>query len=244
MPTDRIAAIADRLLQARRLGARIVLDDAPRDFEEGFAVQARVVEGLAVDVAGWKVNPMPDRLALFAPIPASGLVAAGGTWRVAGGQPAGIEVEIAFRMGSDVQVDASPDAVLAAVASAHVVYELCQSRIAEPASQPRYVALADCISNFGLVLGPEIHDWRRKDLRGVLGRLLVDGKPHAEGRSVDPVAALLALPPSLAARGHRLQAGHVVITGSLTGMSWLTGRHALDAEIDGCGRVAIHLDAQ
>jgi hypothetical protein len=40
MSDTRIAAIAGRLLAARRQGARIALAgaDAPRDYEEGFAI--------------------------------------------------------------------------------------------------------------------------------------------------------------------------------------------------------------
>ena len=47
----------------------------------------------------------------------------------------------------------------------------------------------------------------------------------------------------MAARGKTLAAGQVVITGSLIGMNWLTGRHALKGVIDGCGEVAIELAA-
>ena len=51
------------------------------------------------------------------------------------------------------------------------------------------------------------------------------------------------LPPAMAARGKRLAAGQIVITGSLIGMNWLTGHHALEGLVDGCGNVAIELAA-
>jgi 2-keto-4-pentenoate hydratase len=132
--------------------------------------------------------------------------------------------------------------VLGAVASAHVVFELCQARI-DPIAQPRHVMLADCIYNFGVVVGPEIAGWRDQDLKARPGRLLVDGRVHSEGRSVDPLGALQLLPPAMAVRGKQLRAGQVVITGSLIGMNWLTGRHALRGVIDGCGEVAVGLAA-
>jgi 2-keto-4-pentenoate hydratase len=245
MPDTRIAAIADRLLAARRQGARIALagPDLPRDFEEGFAIQDKVVAALASPVIGWKVMQVPDGPVIFAPILQLGRIAPGGTWNVVGREPAGIELEIAFRFASDVPAGAKPEAVLDAVAAAHVVFELCQSRLADPAKQPRHVMLADCISNAGLVVGPEIAGWRKQDLRARPGRLLVDGKPHAEGKSVDPIATLQMLPPALAKRGKRLAAGQIVITGSLIGMNWLTGRHALDGIIDGCGKLTLDLAA-
>jgi 2-keto-4-pentenoate hydratase len=243
-PDDRQSAIAARLVAARRQGARTPLsgDDLPRDYDDGFAIQDAVVAGLASPVIAWKVMEVPNGPVIYAPILQSGQVAAGGTWKVVGDQPAGIELEIAFRMGRDVPAGATPAQVLDAVAAAHVVFELCQARI-EPIAQPRHVMLADCIYNYGIVVGPEIANWRSQDLEARPGRLLVDDKVHNEGKSVDPIAALQLLPPAMAARGKGLRAGQIVITGSLIGMNWLTGRHALKGIIDGCGEVAIELAA-
>jgi 2-keto-4-pentenoate hydratase len=245
MPNDRLDRIATRLLAARRQGARICLSAAetPQDFEEGFWVQERVVPQLASSIIGWKVMPVANGPVIYAPILQSGRVEANQTWTVLGGEPAGLELEIAFRMGREVAPDASSVEVLDAVAAAHVCFELCQSRIADPGNQPRHVMLADCIANAGIVIGAEIAQWRRMDLTSRAGRLLVDGKIHAEGKSLDPVAALLMLPPAMGRRGRRLAAGQIVITGSLTGMNWLTGRHQLNGTIDGCGEVAMTLAA-
>ena len=245
MSKDRLATIADRLVAARRQGARLALagPDLPADFEEGFAIQDKVVAALASPVIGWKVMAVPQGPVIFAPILQSGRVAAGGTWELVGREPAGIELEIAFRMGRNVPAGATPAQVLDAVESAHVVFELCQSRLAEPGKQPRHVMLADCIANAGLVVGSEIRGWRSENLKERAGRLLVDGKVHVEGKSADPIGALQMLEPALSARGKSLAAGQVVITGSLIGMNWLTGRHDLKGVIDGLGEVVIQLAA-
>ncbi|HJU30272.1 MAG TPA: hypothetical protein VJ740_02400 [Hyphomicrobiaceae bacterium] len=245
MPDDRLSAIAERLLAARRQGTRIALDgpELPADFEEGFAIQEKVVAGLASPIIGWKVMAVPQGPVIFAPILGADEVKDGGAWDVAGPEPAGIELEIAFRIGRDVAAGATEQQVLAAVESAHVVFELCQSRLTDPGKHPRHVVLADCISNAGLVVGSQILNWRSEHLADRAGRLLVDGRVHVEGRSVDPVAALLMLPPALAARGKMLTAGQIVITGSLIGMNWLTGHHALEGSIDGLGRVSLDLAA-
>jgi 2-oxo-3-hexenedioate decarboxylase/2-keto-4-pentenoate hydratase len=237
MPDDRLNAIAERLTSARRAGARIALDDSPRDYEEAFQVQDRIAANLGEAVVGWKVNELPDGSAAFAPILSSGVVPPNGTWNVAGREPAGIELEIAFRMGRDVPGDATEDEILDAVASAHVVFELCQSRLAKPETVPRHVALADFISNAGIVVGETFTGWRERPLQAVPGRLFVDGRLHIEGKSADPLRALSVLPSGLAARGKTLRAGHIVITGSLIGMKWLTGRHTARGDIDGCGSV-------
>ena len=245
MSQHRLADTADRLLAARRTGARIALADAelPADYAQGFAIQERVVAGLNSPVIGWKVMQVPEGPVIFAPLLQAGQVAAGGRWTVTGTEPAGIELEIAFRIGADVPSRASGAELLASVATAHVAFELCQSRIANPEARPRHVMLADCIANAGLVVGSEIDAFRTRDLSGRPGRLLVDGAVHAEGRSGDPLAVLQLLPPALAAQGKALEAGQIVITGSLIGMNWLHGRHDLLGRIDGCGEVAMTLIA-
>ena len=245
MSEGRLDGIAARLVAARQQGARISLSgsQSPKDFEEGFAIQERVVPALNSPIIGWKVMPVANGPVIYAPILDAGRVEANGTWTVVGREPAGLELEIAFRLGRSVAPEASAEHVLDAVAAAHVVFELCQSRIADPARLPRHVMLADCIANAGLVVGPEIAGWREKDLKARPGRLLVDGAVHAEGHSVDPVAALLLLPSAMARRGRRIEAGQIVITGSLIGMNWLTGRHNLKGVIEDCGEVAMTLAA-
>lgn len=240
---DRISAIAEQIVAARRQGARVVLKDAPRDLAEAFAIQDKAVAALGSPAIGWKVIPQPSGETMFAPLLASGNVAPGGAWTLVGKEPAGIELEIAFLMGRDVAAGANASQILDAIKSAHVVFELCQSRVADPDNQPAPVKLADCILNAGLVLGPKFEGWRTRDLKGIPGRLLVDGRVHKEGKSVDPIAAIQALAPAMAARGKTLAKGQTVITGSLIGMNWLTGRHALKGVIDGCGEVAITLEA-
>jgi 2-keto-4-pentenoate hydratase len=244
MTSDRIAAAAERLTEARRTGTRIHLGgDTPQDWAEGFAVQDKVVQALGSPIMGWKVIEMPDGLVIHAPLLASGDIKAGAQWASVGPEPAGIELEIAFRMKRDVPLGATPDEILDCVGTGLVVFELCQSRLADPSAQPRHVSLADCISNSGIVIGQDIPDWRTLDLKGRLGRLLVDGKVLIEGRSIDPIRALQVLAPALGAAGKPLKAGHIVITGSLIGMNWINGAHALKGEIDDLGTVAVGLKA-
>jgi 2-keto-4-pentenoate hydratase len=245
MSQDRLDCVAARLVAARQQGARISLSasEMPADFEQGFAIQERVVPALKSPIIGWKVSPVPNGPVIYAPIVAAGRVQANGTWTPVGHEPAGLELEVAFRLGCSVAPEASAEQVLDAVAAAHVVFELCQSRLVDPAHLPRHVALADCIANAGIVVGPEITDWRGKDLKARPARLWVDGRVHVEGRSLDPVGALLLLAPAMARRGLRIEAGQIVITGSLIGLNWLTGRHVLKGVIEDCGEVAMNLAA-
>src|SRR5262245_9476021 len=114
MSKDRLSAIADRIVAARRPGARIELggDDIPRGFEEGFTSQAKVAAALGPPAFGGKWMALPNGPVISAPILQPGGVPAGGTWTLVGKEPAGIELEIAFRMGRDVPAGASRDEVL------------------------------------------------------------------------------------------------------------------------------------
>jgi 2-keto-4-pentenoate hydratase len=232
------------MVAARRAGARIALGatDRPRDDAEGFAIQDMVVAALASPVVGWKVRTMPGGAVHFAPILQMGVIANGGTWEVVGREPGGLELEIGFRLGSDIPFDATGEQILAAVATAHVVFELCQSRIDAPDHQTRSVAVADCMFNAGVVIGSAMAHWHREDLGGRSGLLRVNGKVHARGRSADPIGALQRLPAALQARGKQPKAGQIVITGSLTGLTWLTGTCTLDGTIEGLGSVKMTLN--
>jgi len=245
MTPDQVKRTAERLLAARREGARVAFGagELPQSLADAFAIQEEVVAGLASPVIGWKVIELPTKEVIFAPLLQSGVVPAGGVWTTAGRAPAGIELEIAFRMGRDVPAGAAPSAILDCIEAAHVVFELCESRLADPDSQPQPAKLADCILNSGIVVGASFPDWRTRDLRAVPGRLFVDDRLHKEGRSVDPIRAIQVLAPALAGAGKTLSKGQIVITGSLIGMNWLTGRHALRGVIDGCGEVAVGLAA-
>ncbi len=243
MSQDRLTDIALRLAAARRAGTRIVLPDAPRDFDEAAVVQDKMIAALGARTIGWKVNELPGGMVTFAPILDVGAVANGGTWTVVGSEPAGMELEIAFRMGRDVAPGASRAEIIKAVGAAHVVFELCQSRIADPANVERHVALADAISNHGIVVGPEITGWRAMGFKAVPGRLFVDGQMLKDGQSADPWRALEVLPAALGKLQKKLSAGQIVITGSLIGMNWITGRHDLRGVIDGCGEVTMKLVA-
>ena len=245
MTPDQIARTAERLTAARRQGQRLAFakGELPTSHADAFAIQEKVVAALASPVIGWKVIELPGGEVIFAPLLEAGIVPAGGTWKTNGKEPAGIELEIAFRMAKDVAPGAGPEAVLDAIETGLVVFELCESRLAEPDRLTQAERLADCILNSGIVVGSAFADWRTRDLKGVAGRLLVDGREHKAGTSVDPIRAIQVLAPALAKAGKRLARGQIVITGSLIGMNWLSGQHAITGEIAGCGTVAAKVHA-
>jgi 2-keto-4-pentenoate hydratase len=130
----------------------------------------------------------------------------------------GIETELCFRIGRTLgSVDTTPEQAKAAVASVAPAFELNSRRIAGAADEG--VRLADDLSQWGIVLGPEVapvpEDFDFDELRvelwsaerlagGALGRDEID--PH--------YLSLARLAKLLARFGLALEAGQRVITGA------------------------------
>jgi 2-keto-4-pentenoate hydratase len=80
-----------------------------------------------------------------------------------------------------------------------------------------------------------------ESLVNIPGRLAIDGEIVGEGRAEDPYATLAWLANLLAERGRGLEAGMVVITGSLIAtVSIASGQRAVFT-VDGLGEVAMEV---
>src|SRR4051812_15933884 len=96
-------AAADRLGQARS-GAPLVRDRdiVPPDVAGAYAVQDALLARLGA-VGGWKVGAKdPDAEPGAAPLPASGLLPSGVQLKGPTWQLRGVEMELAFRLGRDI----------------------------------------------------------------------------------------------------------------------------------------------
>ena len=127
-----------------------------------------------------------------------------------------VEPEVALRFARDVEPGADRSAVLAAVSSAHAALEIVDSvwtgyrfRIEDNT--------ADGSSAAGVVVGAEID---LAAIADVAVLLTVDGGEHGRGVGADasghPADGVVWLADQLAARGERVRAGDLVITGGLT----------------------------
>lgn len=74
----------------------------------------------------------------------------------------------------------------------------------------------------GLVYGPPIKDWRRRDIAGQQVALLCDGKPWRTGSAAlaidNPMVPVTWLANELSRTSIRLRAGEMISTGTLSGM--------------------------
>src|ERR1700732_950748 len=195
------------------------------DSEERYVALLHDKHGNAV---GYKVGLTSAPMQAFCRIdhPIAGVVLArrvvqsGASLRRADFGRLGLEFEIAVRIKSDVAVTGVPltaemirphiDGVCAAV-------EIVDDRSADYSALDVRSLVADNSWNAGIVLSEFAAQW--SDLGGVLGRATKDRVAIGEGHGRDilghPFNSVACLAAQLAARGVRLKAGQVVMTGSV-----------------------------
>ncbi|MEQ4304667.1 2-keto-4-pentenoate hydratase [Plantactinospora sp. B6F1] len=151
------------------------------------------------------------------------------------------EPEFAFVLADDL---AGPGLtrrdVLAAVGSVHPALEIIDSRIVD-----WRIGLVDTIadnaSSGGVVLGPDPLPVAAADLATAPCAFLVDGEVVATGVGADvrdaPLGALLWLANRLGELGQRLEAGQVVLSGSLTRAIPIDSGNIVVADFPGLGSV-------
>jgi 2-keto-4-pentenoate hydratase len=242
------AVVAQRLIRAHNGAvalphAQVLAPDAA----VAYAVQDETMRGLGT-IGGWKVGAKgPAIEPACAPLPASGLFPTGATllgppWRMRG-----IEVEVAVRLGRDlIAADGEPDAatVRDAIECVLPVIEVVETRLTDWRDSAPLAQLADLQSHGGLVIGePSALSPGALDLRTVDAYLAFDGQPVASTHGANPASdiwRLLAwLARHCAQRGQPLRAGHVITTGSCTGMLFAPEGAHVQAQLAGIGLVEV-----
>ena len=249
MIDDRTLRAATLLIEAHQTGrsvTEIPADCRPRSAAEAYAIQDAVAQRLG-PIAGWKTGaPSPEAEAAYAPIftvtpgPARFLAA---TQRLFG-----IEAEVAFRLSHDLPPRGKPygrDDVIAAIASMHPAVELVDSRFADWQQADAWSKVADNQSNAALICGPAVAGWHdlRLDLAHPPITVTINGAVAARtiGNSGgDPLRLLTSLANHCTARTGGLRAGHLITTGSITGVTFARPGAVVIADFGRLG--AIHVE--
>lgn len=245
-PASPPSRIADRLLAARSRGAGVAWPEVlPANRDDAFAAQALQLRSLG-PVGGWKVGARHATAEpSCAPLPASGLLPSGATLDGPAWRMRGLEVELAVRLGRDLEADAPPSAqqVRLALDAVLPAVEVVETRLADWAGSDPLAQLADLQTHGALVLGAPQAVPAQLDLRDVVAYLAADGQPLASARGGNPAADLFRLLGWLAAhctrQGTPLRAGQVVTTGSCTGLLFAAAGTQVQAELQGIGQVRL-----
>lgn len=240
------ATIAERLLTARRQGSGVPWHDVlPASPEDAFAAQALQLRALG-PLAGWKVGAKHAAAQpSCAPLPASGVLSSGAQLHGPSWRMRGIEVELAIRLGRDLDADEPPspvqlrqaiDAVLPAV-------EVVETRLADWQGSDPLAQLADLQTHGALVLGAPHPVPASLELTDIAASLTVDGQMLASTRGGNPAGDLWRLLGWLAVhctrQGLPLRAGQVITTGSCTGLLFVDAGTDVQAELQGLGQVLL-----
>ncbi|WP_420966688.1 2-keto-4-pentenoate hydratase [Bradyrhizobium sp. B120] len=238
---------ADRLVTARNGGRPVSWRDIlPLDRAGAYAIQDATLSRIGPS-GGWKVGASgPEAEPICAPLPASGLLTSGARlgpkFRLRG-----VEVEVALRVGRTLTAEdaALPDRELArAFDAAYPAIEVVETRLENWKNSAALAQLADLQSHGALLLGPaSTVSLPSVDLRGVEAHLAVGNEISRQTTGGNPASDIWRLLRWLirhcADRGVPLSPGHIVTTGSCTGMVFAKERTSARARLAGLGEVAV-----
>jgi 2-keto-4-pentenoate hydratase len=238
---------ASLLVEGRRRHRQITpFAPGPAGAEDAYAVQDAVARRLDT-VGGWKVgakaageipNAAPLLSDLVRPSPAE--------WPSSSLHMIGIEAELAFRLGRDIEARREPvarDEIWNAIASVHAAIEIVDTRLVDWKNADRRWVLADNQSNGGFVYDPQGMPVPDRSFAEAPVRLAIDGRIAVEGRGGNPAGNPRWLVEWLvnhcAQRRGGLRAGMFVTTGSYTGMPFVEPGASVEATFDGIGTVRV-----
>lgn len=149
-----------------------------------------------------------------------------------------VECELAVRLSRELPEKGSPytaNDVRSAVGEAMAAFELIEDRNAVYKECDARTLIADNAWNAGIVTGAATQVAVDMELNGLGGRLSVNGEPKAEGPTDDPMGALAWVANLAVSRNRPLQAGMVVITGSVVATLPIARGDHFRFELDGIG---------
>jgi 2-keto-4-pentenoate hydratase len=251
---------ATLLLEARAKNTPIAgLPEAvrPASVEAGYAIQDAVTAKIGMRVIGRKIGctavdsqrflgvdgPFLGRM--FAETShKSGITLPGSAFTMRG-----IEGEFAFRLAHDFPprpIPYSRDEV-GEGATLHSAIEIVCTRFVDWLNVGAPSLVADNGAHGAFIEGPAVRDWHKLDLANHRMTLTVDGKQIAEGTGGavlgHPVDALVFAVNASAQRGHPLQSGDAVSTGTCVGFHPVGPDARVVVDLGALGRAELQFSA-
>lgn len=210
--------------------------EPPTALAESYRVQDEAIALWQDDVAGWKIGRVPaQQVAALGADRLAGPVFKHYVWTAKAHSEvpfpvyengfAAVEAEIVFRIGRDAPADKlnwTREDAIELIDAMHVGVELAGSPLATINDLGATVVVSDFGNNHGLIVGPEVANWRAKLEQGLTAETFIEGASVGAGGASaaqdGPLDALVFLLEHLAARGKPLTAGQLVSTGAITGV--------------------------
>lgn len=235
-----------QLLAARRGGPLLNVADDLNSPADAYAIQAGVMASLG-PVGGWKTGrSAADQPAIRAPILASAIRPSPALWQPAEVRLRGLELEIGFRIDAALPPADAPDFMqrLAEAVTPLPIFEIVDSRLADPQAASTLWRLADCQLNAGLVYGAPLEGpWRPEDFIRPMARLTADDAEVCAGPATLPGGSPFDLLANLVRDcGNHcggLKPGQMVTTGSFTGLRYFAAGTTLIGEIASMAPISV-----
>jgi 2-keto-4-pentenoate hydratase len=262
MKIDRIERTAQYFHDAHHIGKRFEPapeEYRPRNLQEAYAAQDRFVELSSTSsppIAGYKIAVTSKVIQELVGIshPCLGVIRSGSIQTspanlpVSAFQHVAIECEIAFKLKSKLDAVRSAQdraSVITLIESCHPAFEVLDDRHADYSKIDALSLIADNCWCAGVVLGPAITDWQSLALDELTGTLQINGKTVGQGITRDalghPLEGLAWIANTLIQQGKRLEAGMIVITGSIIATEFLSSDDAAVFDVERLGHAALTL---
>ena len=215
-------------------------DCRPASLPEAYDIQAALhaLRGQATGdkLAGYKIGcttPVMQQLVgvdapAYGGVFAADVHAKAAAYRLGDFQMPGIECEIAVRLGSDLDPAAAPfdrHSAAAAIEACMAAMEVVDNRYGDFKAIGAPTLVADDFFHDSCVIGEAVTDWHGLDFERLRGRTLIDGAEVGTGLGADvmghPFEAVAWLANALADRGRGLEAGQIILTGSVVATQWI-----------------------
>jgi 2-keto-4-pentenoate hydratase len=253
------ATIAGRFLAARREAGGLAgyPGDFPETLEAAYKVQDAAIAAWGRPVLGWKVGrinpPLAERFGtdrLAGPIFVAETDGGEPDMPVFGEGFAAGEAEFLLRIGkapAAAQARFSLDEAAALIDSVHVGIEVASSPLRAINTIGPIAVVSDFGNNNGLVVGPEVPDWRASGFEDWEVTTRIDGREVGSGRaSAFPDGAIGAarfLFELMALRGIALTPGQWISSGAVSGVHDAAPGQRVEADFGGRFTIACRLKA-
>jgi 2-keto-4-pentenoate hydratase len=255
-----LEAGARRIAAARLAGDRLEnLPEAerPKDLDDAYRLQRHLATLWDDRRIGWKVGATSDEVQrlfrishpLYGPCFARNLFHSPARLRSADFQHRILESEFAFRFARDLAPRPERyqrDEILEAVDAMIPALEIVSPRFNRLPIDDIPLLVADFCANGGIVLGTPCEDWRKRDLRSHPVSLSIDGALRQAGTGAevlgDPLNVLDWTVNALSEAGLGIAQGHLVLTGSMTGVHAPAPGQRAVADFGNLGTVEVVFD--
>jgi 2-keto-4-pentenoate hydratase len=249
-------AIASVFTAARAAGRSIERypGAVPATLEDAYRVQAAAIRRWPDPIRGWKVARIPPAFA--AQFPEERLIGPAfarnvhwvregeaATCPVFEGGFAAVESEIVIVVARDTPAgrsDWTVDSIGEFIRSVHIGVEVASSPLATLNDHGPGAVISDFGNNWGVVVGPEIPNWR--NLESIAVETFIDGVSVGRGKVVMRTGVLGALAFTMnkrAVQGATLREGDVISTGMITGVHDIRIGQRSKHVFAGCGEVHV-----